>query len=46
MYPPLGWLYFAMTASNPEHERTRRVRELLDRPGLIARPKTEPLGEG
>jgi hypothetical protein len=45
----LGWLLVLspepMTASNPEHVAfTVRVRELLDRAGLIARPKAEPLG--
>ncbi|MFL5355535.1 Imm52 family immunity protein [Archangium sp.] len=45
----LGWLLTLspepMTASNPEHVAfTVRVRELLDRAGLIARPKAEPLG--
>ncbi|PTL81386.1 Imm52 family immunity protein [Vitiosangium sp. GDMCC 1.1324] len=45
----LGWLLVLspepMTASNPEHVAfTVRVRELLDRAGLIARPKPEPLG--
>jgi hypothetical protein len=44
----LGWLLVLspepMTTSNPEHVAfTRRVRELLDRVGLIARPKAEPL---
>ncbi|MFL5358671.1 Imm52 family immunity protein [Archangium sp.] len=44
----LGWLLVLspepMTASNPEHVAfTVRVRELLDRAGLIARPKAEPL---
>jgi hypothetical protein len=44
----LGWLLTLspepMTASNPEHVAfTVRVRELLDRAGLIARPKAEPL---
>jgi hypothetical protein len=46
----LGWLLVlspeAMTASNPEHVAfTARVRELLDRAGLIERPKPEPAGE-
>jgi immunity protein 52 of polymorphic toxin system len=45
----LGWLLTLspepMTASNPEHVAfTVRVRNLLDRAGLIARPKVEPLG--
>jgi immunity protein 52 of polymorphic toxin system len=44
----LGWLLILspepMTASNPEHVAfTVRVRELLDRAGLIARPKAEPV---
>jgi hypothetical protein len=46
----LGWLLVLspepMTASNSEHVAfTRRVRHLLDRAGLIARPKAAPLGE-
>jgi hypothetical protein len=46
----LGWLLVLspepMTASHPEHVAfTRRVRNLLDRAGLIARPKAAPLGE-
>jgi len=45
----LGWLLVLspepMTASNPEHVTfTARVRELLDRAGLIERPKPEPAG--
>jgi hypothetical protein len=45
----LGWLLVLspepMTASNPEHVAfTVRVRELLDRAGLIERPKAEPIG--
>jgi immunity protein 52 of polymorphic toxin system len=45
----LGWLLVLspepMTASNPEHVAfTKRVRNLLDRAGLIALPKAEPLG--
>jgi hypothetical protein len=45
----LGWLLVLspepMTASNPEHVAfTARVRELLDRAGLIDRPEPEPLG--
>ena len=45
----LGWLLVlspeCMTASNPEHVAfTVRVRELLDRAGLIARPRPAPLG--
>ncbi|MFL5359188.1 Imm52 family immunity protein [Archangium sp.] len=45
----LGWLLVLspepMTASNPEHVAfTLRVRNLLDRAGLIARPKAEPVG--
>ena len=45
----LGWLLVlspeAMTASNPEHVAyTARVRELLDRAGLIERPERAPLG--
>lgn len=44
----LGWLLIPspepMTASNPEHVAfTARVRELLDRAGLIERPKPEPI---
>jgi hypothetical protein len=40
----LGWLLVLspelMTASNPEHVTfTSRVRELLDRAGLVERPK-------
>ncbi|WP_342747771.1 Imm52 family immunity protein [Melittangium boletus] len=43
----LGWLLIlsseAMTASNPEHVAfTARVRELLDRAGLIERPEPGP----
>ncbi|WNG40403.1 hypothetical protein F0U61_47015 [Archangium violaceum] len=43
----LGWLLILspepMTASNPEHVAfTARVRELLDRAGLIERPEPEP----
>jgi Immunity protein 52 len=46
----LGWLLVLsperMTASNPEHVAfTTRVRELLDRAGLIERPEPEALGE-
>jgi hypothetical protein len=46
----LGWLLVlspeAMTASNPEHVAfTARVRELLDRAGLIQRPEPEPADE-
>jgi hypothetical protein len=46
----LGWLLTLsperMTASNPEHVAfTVRVRELLDRAGLIARPVSQPAGE-
>ncbi|HYO55131.1 Imm52 family immunity protein [Archangium sp.] len=46
----LGWLLVLspepMTASNPEHVAlTARVRELLDRAGLIERPEPEPAGE-
>jgi hypothetical protein len=51
----LGWLLILspepMTASNPEHVAfTARVRELLDRAGLIEipepeRPDSEPLDE-
>ena len=45
----LGWLLVLspepMTASNPEHVTfTTRVRELLDRAGLIKRPEPEPTG--
>ncbi|MCY1081471.1 Imm52 family immunity protein [Archangium lansingense] len=45
----LGWLLVLspepMTASNPEHVAfTARVRELLDRAGLIERPQAEPIG--
>jgi len=45
----LGWLLVLsperMTASNPEHVAfTARVRELLDRAGLIERPEPEPRG--
>ncbi len=45
----LGWLLTLspepMAASNPEHVAfTLRVRELLDRAGLIARPKAAPEG--
>jgi hypothetical protein len=45
----LGWLLVLssapMTAGNPEHVAfTVRVRHLLDRAGLIARPKAEPVG--
>ncbi|QRK09818.1 immunity 52 family protein [Archangium violaceum] len=45
----LGWLLILskepMTASNPEHVAfTARVRELLDRAGLIERPEPEPEG--
>jgi hypothetical protein len=45
----LGWLLILspepMTASNPEHVAfTARVRELLDRAGLIERPEPEPTG--
>jgi Immunity protein 52 len=45
----LGWLLVLspkpMTASNPEHVAfTVRVRNLLDRAGLIARPEAEPMG--
>jgi hypothetical protein len=43
----LGWLLVLspepMTASNPEHVAlTVRVRELLDRAGLLVRPRPEP----
>ena len=43
----LGWLLILspepMTASNPEHVAlTARVRQLLDRAGLIERPEPEP----
>jgi hypothetical protein len=46
----LGWLLVLsperMTASNPEHVAfTARVRELLDRAGLIERPEPAPAGE-
>jgi hypothetical protein len=46
----LGWLLVLsperMTASNPEHVAyTARVRELLDRAGLVERPGSEPVGE-
>jgi len=46
----LGWLLVLsperMTASNPEHVAfTARVRELLDRAGLIKRPDDETGGE-
>ncbi|WNG54367.1 hypothetical protein F0U59_05905 [Archangium gephyra] len=46
----LGWLLVLspepMTASNPEHVAfTARVRELLDRAGLIQRPQPEPATE-
>jgi hypothetical protein len=46
----LGWLLTLsperMTASNPEHVAlTVRVRELLDRAGLLARPAPQPAGE-
>jgi hypothetical protein len=45
----IGWLLTLspepMTASNPEHVAfTSRVRELLDRAGLIARPQPAPKG--
>ncbi len=45
----LGWLLVLspepMTASNPEHVAlTSRVRELLDRAGLIQRPEPAPAG--
>jgi hypothetical protein len=46
----LGWLLVLsperMTASNPEHVAfTTRVRELLDRAGLIDRPRSKPVDE-
>ncbi|WP_375765538.1 immunity 52 family protein [Archangium gephyra] len=46
----LGWLLVLspepMTAGNPEHVAlTARVRELLDRAGLIERPQPEPASE-
>jgi hypothetical protein len=46
----LGWLLVLspepMTASNPEHVAfTARVRELLDRAGLIERPEPKPADE-
>ncbi|HZI02626.1 MAG TPA: Imm52 family immunity protein [Archangium sp.] len=46
----LGWLLVLspepMTASNPEHVAfTARVRELLDRAGLIERPQPAPASE-
>jgi len=46
----LGWLLVLspepMTASNPEHVAlTARVRELLDRAGLIERPQPGPTSE-
>ncbi|MFE8605745.1 Imm52 family immunity protein [Archangium violaceum] len=46
----LGWLLVLspepMTASNPEHVAlTARVRELLDRAGLIQRPRPKPASE-
>jgi hypothetical protein len=46
----LGWLLTLspepMTAGNPEHVAlTARVRELLDRAGLIERPRPEPASE-
>jgi hypothetical protein len=46
----LGWLLVLspepMTASNPEHVAfTARVRELLDRAGLIERPEPKPAEE-
>ncbi|ATB44373.1 hypothetical protein CYFUS_009860 [Cystobacter fuscus] len=46
----LGWLLHLspepMSASNPEHVAfTTRVRELLDRAGLIELPEPEPAGE-
>jgi len=46
----LGWLLVLsperMTASNPEHVAfTARVRELLDRAGLIDRPRAKPVDE-
>ncbi|EPX63378.1 hypothetical protein D187_005784 [Cystobacter fuscus DSM 2262] len=46
----LGWLLILspepMTASNPEHVAfTARIRELLDRAGLIERPEPGPVRE-
>ncbi|WPB75571.1 Imm52 family immunity protein [Archangium violaceum] len=46
----LGWLLVLspepMTASNPEHVAlTARVREMLDRAGLIQRPQPKPASE-
>ena len=46
----LGWLLILsperMTASNPEHVAlTVRVRELLDRAGLLVRPAPQPAGK-
>ncbi|HZI04934.1 MAG TPA: Imm52 family immunity protein, partial [Archangium sp.] len=46
----LGWLLVLspepMTASNPEHVAfTARIRELLDRAGLIERPQPPPASE-
>jgi hypothetical protein len=46
----IGWLLHLspepMTSSNPEHVAfTTRVRELLDRAGLIQLPEPEPAGE-
>ena len=46
----LGWLVVLspepMTASNPEHVAfTARIRELLDRAGLIERPQPPPASE-
>jgi hypothetical protein len=46
----MGWLLILspepMTASHPEHVAlTARVRELLDRAGLIERPEQDPAGE-
>jgi hypothetical protein len=46
----IGWLLHLspepMTASNPEHVAfTTRVRELLDRAGLIELPEPEPASE-
>ncbi|KFA88587.1 Imm52 family immunity protein [Archangium violaceum] len=46
----LGWLLVLspepMTASNPEHVAfTARIRELLDRAGLIERPEPQPASE-
>ncbi|WNG61166.1 hypothetical protein F0U59_45485 [Archangium gephyra] len=46
----LGWLLVLspepMTASNPEHVAfTARIRELLDRAGLIERPEPAPASE-